>query len=346
MVDVTQRLDDEVKRLDKKYGHKTGGIGSDQYELNVIPTGILALDHALGIGGWPRGEAVEIYGPPDIGKTTVLGFNAIKQAQAQGLLCGIIALEPGFDSQWAEKNGVDPDRVAIARPNNGEDAFNILHEWVTGDLIDCILFDSIGAVLKASEAEEGGKPMQGGQSSLITWGVKRILVPLWKSNKLVIFLNQIRDDMKARHPGVYDSPGGHALKHGVAVRVQLRPGKDTYKDKFGGDDIIVGRQLIAVVKRNKKSEGTNARAVFDFYQRDTKDHSVGVDVVTDVTNTCIKTGVIERAGAYYRHSLFPDSQVQGRKGVEDAVRFAPELLEELRTDVLLSMRSDESETGD
>lgn len=341
-----KRLAEEVTRLDKKFGHKTGGLGSDIYHLNVVPTGVLALDYALQIGGWPLGHAVEVYGPPDIGKTSSIGYNAIASAQRQGKLCGIIALEPGFDQDWAVKNGVNPEMVAIARPSTGEDAFTILHEWVTGDLIDFILFDSIGAVLKATETGAEGKPMQGGQSSLITWGVKRIMQPLWKSNKTVIFLNQIRDDMNARYAGQVDSPGGHALKHCVSIRVQLRPGRERYYEGSGDDAVLVGKQLIAVVKRNKLAEGTDIRAVFDFYQKDTDDHSVGVDAFADITNTCTKAGIITRSGGWYQHPFFPDGKLQGKVKIAAFLEENPEIADQLREEVLHSIAgkpSDEDE---
>ena len=108
----------EAARLEKKFGHKTGAIGSATFNMKVVPTGSLALDYALGIGGWPLGHPVEVFGAPDIGKSSVIGFSAIRSAQSLGLLCGMIALEPGFDKDWAIKNCIDPDGLVIARPDN------------------------------------------------------------------------------------------------------------------------------------------------------------------------------------------------------------------------------------
>src|SRR4051812_46314555 len=122
MSDQKKIASKEAARLEEKYGLKAGSVGSKKFKLNVVPTGSLALDYELGTGGWPLGHPVEIFGPPDIGKSSVIGFNAIRNAQNQGLLCGIIALEPGFDPDWALKNNVDPSTVVVARPDNGEEA--------------------------------------------------------------------------------------------------------------------------------------------------------------------------------------------------------------------------------
>lgn len=333
-----KRLAEEVKRLDKKYGHKTGGLGSDDYSLNVVSTGILALDYALGTGGWPLGHPIEVYGPPDIGKSSVLGFNAIRCAQDSGKLCGIIALEPGFDKGWAYKNGIDPEAVAIARPDTGEEAFEILHDWVLGDLIDFVLFDSIGAMLKGSEAKEGGKVAAAGQSGLITWGVKRILQPAWKRNKGIMFLNQIRDDMGSPYPGQYDSPGGWAVKHSATIRVQLRAGKEKYKEKVGSGqerhDVVVGRRLVAVVKRNKLSEGSEQRAFFDYYQKETEERSVGLDLASDVANTGAMTGVLRKSGGWYYHNSFPDGKLNGLAAIKSYIEDKPQVVKTIRDEIL------------
>lgn len=335
---MQKRLAQEVAELDKKFGHRTGGLGSDDHPLNVISTGILSLDYALGTGGWPLGHPIEVYGPPDIGKSSVLGLSAIRNAQAEGKLCGIIALEPGFDKEWVYKNGVDPDMVVIARPNDGEEAFQILHRWIKGDLVDWILFDSVGAMLKGSEVKDDGKPNQGGQAGLITWGVKRSLVPLWKQNKGLMFLNQIRDDMSSPYPGQYDSPGGWAIKHGAVVRVQLRPHREkfTVREGDGKDahDVTVGRKLVAVVKRNKLTEGSDQRASFDFYSKETDEHPIGVDLATDVLNTCLAVGVIRKGGAWYNHESFPKGKINSKDSVKEFISDKPEVVKQLRDEAL------------
>lgn len=339
MSDFKNKALQEAARLERKFGHKTGAVGSETFKLNVVPTGSLALDYALGTGGWPLGHPVEVFGAPDIGKSSVIGFNAIKNAQKQGLLCGIIALEPGFDQEWAYKNGVDPETVVIARPDTGDIAFEILHDWTQDDTVDFIVFDSIGAVVAEIERQEGAKSRVGGQSKLITDGVKRILTPTWKHNKGVIFLNQQRDDMNSRIPGMKESPGGNALHHSAAIRVHLKSTGAPVKTRVEGDDVVIGKTLVAVIKRNKLSEGSMKRAEFDFYNMDTDESVVGIDVAKDIVATAIRTRVIEKAGAYYRHSTFPGEkhQIQSKDATYDYLLENPEAVEQIRKEVIEAM---------
>lgn len=331
--------------MERKYGNKAAALGSAPYKLNVVPTGILALDYALGTGGWPLGHPVEIFGAPDIGKSSVLGLSALRNAQAMDLTCGIVALEPSFDKEWAIKNGVDPEWLIIGRPDDGQAAFEMLYDWVTDDLVDFILFDSIGALLRPSETEDKGKPSQGGQSNLITWGVKRILMPAWKNNKGVIFLNQVRDDMNARMPGMVESPGGWALKHSAAVRVHLKQGKNKETESVGtGDekeDIIIGRQLVASIKRNKLSEGTNRKATFWYFQKETEGSPVGLDSASDVLGTALRTGVIKKQG-WYHYPAFPEDKkgehkIQSKEKVAEFLDENPEVVAQIREEVLAVM---------
>lgn len=346
MSDIKIKAEQEAARLERKYGLKSGSTGDEKFKLNVVPTGSLALDYALGTGGWPLGHPVEVFGPPDIGKSSVIGFNAIRSAQKMGLFCGIIALEPGFDGDWAIKNGVDPELLVVARPNNGEEAFEMMYEWVADDIVDFIVFDSIGAVITASElAQDEMKSKVGGQSKLITDGVKRALVPCWKNNKGIILLNQVRDDMKSRIPGQVESPGGHALKHTCAIRVQLKPSGPAFKAKVDGEDIVIGRTMVAIIKRNKLSEGSNRRAEFDYYQMETDSNMVGIDVGKDVIATGIRTRVIEKAGAWFRHDTFPGDkkQLQGKDAVNEFLLNNNAALETIRQEVFAVMLKKQQE---
>lgn len=332
----------EADRLEKKFGHKTGAVGTDEFQFAVVPTGSLALDYALGTGGWPLGHPVEVYGAPDIGKSSVIGFNAIKNAQKMDLLCGIIALEPGFDPEWAYKNGVDPETVIIARPDTGEIAFQILYEWVKEKTVDFVVFDSIGAVVSEVEQKEDAKSRVGGQSKLITDGVKRILTPTWKHNKGVLFLNQQRDDMNARIPGAKTSPGGNAVHHSAAIRVHLKQSGSPFKAKIGLEEFVVGKTMVADIVRNKLSEGSKRRAEFDFYQADTEENPVGIDQGKDIVSTAMRVGVIKKAGGYYQHPSFPENkggtpQIQGSDNVYDYLLGNENVVNTIRKEVIAKM---------
>ena len=338
MTDNTKKAQDLAAKFEKKYGYKAGATGDQEWPLDVVPTGSLSLDYSLGVGGWPMGHLIEVFGPPDIGKSSVIGLNAIANAQAMGKLCAIIAVEPGFDPAWAERHGVNTSDLVVARPNNGQDAFNMLAEVVAGGA-NFVLFDSVGALLRESEAEIDGKPAQGGRSGLITWGVHNVLQPAWKNNVGIIFINQIRDKMNSRIAGVVDSPGGHALKHSCSIRVQLRA-SEFYREKLEDKtEAEVGHRLKATIIRNKFSEGSRKTAEFDYYKMTTEAHDVGIDKAADIVDVATRLGCIEPAGAWYRHPLFPGekNQIQGKSSVKEFVINNPKVQDSLRKEVLEAM---------
>jgi len=338
------QIDALVDQFNKKYGKHAGSKGNLQRPLKSIPTGILALDFALGTGGWVRGYCHGVYGPRDIGKSSIIGLNAIREAQQMGLTCAIVAVEPGFDAAWAEKHGVDTSQLLIVRPETGEEAFAMLHEIVSSGAVDMVIFDSIGALLSESEIDEDGKMKVGGQAGLITWGVKRIAPIAYRNECTVIYLNQIRDKMAAKQAGSVQQPGGHAIEHTEATIVRLRPGqfKNRYTIKVSGDDILIGRELLALVERNKLSEGSGHKAVFDFYQMETEDYPFGVDHVSDVLNTGKRTGVIKARGAWL--DLPDGSSHNGFKAAGIYLAEHPEAVGLIRDGVLTVMLQSNSKT--
>jgi len=327
-----------------KYGQGSAEFGSYKRPTRVISTGVLALDLALETGGWTLGDLHTIYGPPDIGKSSSLGLAAICSAQSQGLVAAIIAMEPNFSPEWAERNGVDPERVLILRPSNGEEAFAMLIDVVGSGLVDLVLFDSVGAVIAKSEMEADGKAKQGGQSGLITRGVKAVAPLAYKYDCGVIFINQIRDNMRAQIPGAVDMPGGHALKHACITRVRLRPTSNRFTEKRHGDDVIVGREIACIIERNKQGEGTNRKALFNYWQADTLDgkHKVGIDTFEDIINTSVTAGVIQRGGAYYTFppGMNSDKKMQGFDKVKDYLGKHPEEMFQIRELVLATIKDE------
>lgn len=327
---------DLASKYQKKFGITSASGARFRPHTKSTSTGILALDQALGTRGWPEGAIVEVYGPRDIGKSSVIGLQAVIEAQKEGKNCAIVAVEPGFKPGWAEKHGVDLDKLVVLWPDNGKIAFDMLFELVNDDDIHTIVFDSIGALLREAEAGDKGKPAQGGQSGLITWGVKRIQMPVWKKHKTVILINQIRDDMGGMYAGAVKAPGGHALEHTAEIHVQLKPGKDRFTVKRGtGDEaheVMVGRTVIAVINRNKWNEGTNQRAFFDFYQEETEEYPFGVDRIKDTILTAKRVGVIRQGGGWHYHDSFPEGKINGYDKVYAYLEDESELLDEIRRD--------------
>lgn len=332
---TTDHVDDLVKRFNKKYGKDAGSRGSLQRPLQSIPTGILALDYALGTGGWALGHCHGIYGPRDIGKSSIIGLSAIREAQRMGLNAALIAVEPGFDPEWAEKHGVDTKNLLVGRPRIGEEAFAMLYDIVASEAVDIAIFDSVGALLSESEIDEDGKPKVGGQAGLITWGVKRVAPIAYRNECAVLFLNQVRDNMKSRIPGQVQQPGGHALEHTEATITRLRSGKGRYTLKIDGSDVMIGREIIATIERNKLSEGSNHKASFDFFQKETAEYPFGIDTFSDIINTGMRTGAIVRRGSMYD---LPDGKtLKGFDTVQEYLTTRPEVVGLVRDGVLKAM---------
>ncbi len=322
--------------FNKKFGSHAVELGTWKPSAPVISTGVLELDYKLGTGGWTLGQLHEIYGAPDLGKSSSLGLAAIREAQKAGYTAAIIAVEPNFDPAWAFKHNVDPERLLIARPNTGEEAFAMAIEIVDSGSVDLVLFDSVGAVISASEMEADGVAKMGGQSGLITRGVKAIAPKAYRNNCAVLLINQIRDNMRATVSGVVESPGGHALKHACATRTLLRPTKNVYKAKIDGDDVVIGREIAAIIQRNKLSEGTGRRALFNFFQMEVEGYPFGIDEFTDVINTAVSTGVIEKAASYFGLPGH-EKRIQGFDKVKDYLAKNPDEVASIRKSVLATL---------
>ena len=211
-----RRNDDLISlkaELQKKYGVNHVLMANDTEALEVIPTGVLALDYALGVGGWPRRHAVGVFGPPDVGKSSVLGLAAIRNAQALNLNCAVVCVERKFDAAWATKLGVNCNQLIMTRPKHGKEAWDQLQLVLESGDVDFVLFDSVGALLSETEQEVDGKAKQGGQAGMITWGMKRAAPAIYDNNVCCMILNQVRADMASKYAGVVMQPGGYALEH-------------------------------------------------------------------------------------------------------------------------------------
>jgi recombination protein RecA len=334
-------MDRLATAVNKQFGSGAAQKGSVRYRLNAISTGSLAFDYALGTGGWPRGHMVGVFGPRDIGKSSIVGLNAIREAQALKLNAVIIAVEPGFDADWAEKHGVDTERLLVLRPDNGEDAFRMLHKCATSGVIDLVIFDSIGALLSPSEVEDDGKMKAGGQAGLITWGVKRCVKPIYDNNVACIMLNQVREDMNSRMAGVLKQPGGKAIEHSEAIICQLKRGPNRFLTKVDGEEVEYGHEVVALIKRNKLAQGTGKKAVFNFYGMELSGLSLGIDRVADAINTGKRLGVIATRGAWL--DLPDGTSHNGSKAAGEHIQEHAAALQLIRDGVMHAMLTNVTE---
>lgn len=333
---VNAKLEKAVAATVTKFGHKSASLGSEKYELNVVPSPSIMLDYMLGIGGFPYGHMVEIFGSNGLGKTSALLYGTLANVQRQGKLPALIAMEPTFDAKWAQKlHGLDPDLLLINRPDNAEEAMEMLYDLVFGGLVDYIGIDSVGAMGTKSEAEGGGKRAYG-PSGVITSGLNATIPRLYRNNMGLMIINQQRQSGSFQGNTTFESPGGEGLKHHAMIRIQLKPGKGRYMAKVDGENIMVGRTLSCTFKKNKLAMASNKKADFDFFHIESAEYGLGVDHTNDILNVGKLTGVITGNGWYY-HSTFPTGKINGKPAIAKFLSENPQALEVIRQEVMEKM---------
>lgn len=331
------------RKLVKDFGEYKITMASDIPILETVSTGSTGLDFATGVGGIPRGTYAEIFGPESVGKTT-LTYYMIAEEQRKGNTCAFINLEGQFDPRWAHAvAGVNPDELILGRPENGEEAADMLlaiinHEEKDGEHVSLIIFDSIGVMMSAKEVEEDGKDRVGGQSKLVTGMVKRVIPAIARHGVTVVFLNQVRDVMRASYSNVYQSPGGHALKHGASMVIQLKVGT-TYQGEYNGQRKEIGNRVIATVKKNKAA-APKAVAEWDFIHSVIPGKTLGIDRRREIIDLALQYGVIEQHGSAYHHPLFPvhekskETKIITAEKVIEFVTGDQKILDKLREDLM------------
>lgn len=324
----------------KSFGQDSAAIGGLNKGLGAVSTGSLAFDYALGTGGWSIGYLHGVYGQRDIGKSSCVGLSAIRSAQEMGLVPAIVALEPNFDREWARKHGVNPDELFIVYPSDGEEAFTMLQRLLMSKNVDFVLFDSVGAVVSKDQMEkDDSKVRVGGASALISKGIQ-VAAPLaFRNDKCVILLNQERDVIGSRFP-MKKQPGGNALEFFESTIVHLKNGKERFVVKEGELEIEIGRQIVAHIERNKLSEGSNKKVIFDFYSAEVEGYPFGIDQVSDILNTGKRTGVLTTRGAWI--DLPNGHSENGAKATGEYLRENPEVVGQIRDLVLEHMLTHKS----
>lgn len=320
-----------IEQLRKDLGDEKVYAASEVPTVEVVSTGSISLDFATGIGGFPRGTIVEVFGPESIGKTT-LSYYMIAEEQRQGRYCAFINLEGRFNAEWAKKvAGVNLDDLLVVSPNPGSEAVEVTAKIVNSGAIGLIIFDSIGAMVGDREQDVGEKKQVGGQSALVTHMTKLISVPAWRNRCTVVFLNQVRDVFGAAVPMV-ESPGGHSLKHMAVIRVQLKPTRDKIYGVVNGEKKEVGYRVAGFIKKNKLAPPKQI-ANWQFVTDEVDGLTLGIDRQQEILDLSMKLGIIERTGAYYNHHTFPD-KIQGKESTQEFIKEHPEVMETLRLELM------------
>ena len=310
-----------IDKIEKDYGKGTiMKLGEQpQWDVQVIPSGSVALDHALGIGGYPRGRIVEIYGPESSGKTT-LAIHAIAQAQKAGGIAAMIDAEHAFDRTYAKALGVNLDTLLISQPDNGEQALEIADNLIRSGAIDIVVIDSVAALTPKAEIEgEMGDNKVGLQARLMSQALRKLTANIAKTNTCCIFINQLREKIGIMFGNPETTTGGNALKFYASVRIDVRR-TTQLKD---GEEALGNRTRVKVVKN--KMAPPFKKAEFDIV------FGEGISHVGEIVDLGVEYNIIGKSGSWFSYN---DSKLgQGRDAVKLVIKDNPELFEELAAKV-------------
>ena len=328
-------LETVLSKIEKTYGK--GAVmnmsARSTTDVNVIPTGSINLDHALGVGGYPRGRIIEIYGPESSGKTT-LAIHAIAEVQKQGGKAIIIDAEHAFDPTYAEALGVDMDNLYISQPDNGEQALDIAEQVIRSGAVDLVIIDSVAALVPKQEIEgDMGETKVGLQARLMSQALRKITGAISKSNTACIFINQLREKIGGNSYGLSETTtGGHALKFYASVRLDIRR-IGQLKD---GDEVIGNNTRVKVVK-NKVAPPFRS-AVFEIL------YGQGISRLGEIIDIGEDEDFITKSGSWYSYGA--TKLGQGKEKSKQTLADNPELLEELTEKVKEALRNEGSKPKD
>ena len=320
-----------MAKIEKDFGRgSVMRMGDEQVEdVEVIPTGSLALDAALGVGGYPKGRIIEIYGPESSGKTT-LAIHAIAQAQKEGGIAAFIDAEHAFDRFYEKKLGVDVDELLIAQPDNGEQALEIADQLIRSSAIDIIVIDSVAALTPKAEIEgDMGDNKVGLQARLMSQALRKLTSTISKTNTTCIFINQLREKIGVMFGNPETTTGGNALKFYASVRLDIRR-VTTLKD---GDTPIGNQVRVKIVKNKVAPPFRKAEFEITFGE--------GISHVGEIVDLGVELGIIKKSGSWFSYG---ETRLgQGRDAVKRVIKDNPELTAELEEKIAAALKERNAE---
>ena len=322
-----EALAQAMGRIEKAYGR--GAImkmGDDHIEnVEVIPTGSIGLNVALGVGGYPRGRIIEIYGPESSGKTT-LAIHAIAEAQKRGGIAAIIDAEHAFDRFYAQQLGVDIDNLLISQPDNGEQALDIAEQLIRSSAIDILVVDSVAALTPKNEIEgDMGDRNVGLQARLMSQAMRKLTGAIARTNTTCIFINQLREKIGVMFGPSETTTGGNALKFYASVRIDIRS-SNSIKD---GDDVL-GRHTKVKVVKNKVAPPFK-RAEFDIM------FGEGISRAGEIIDLGVEYNIIQKSGSWFSYN--GSKLAQGRDAAKRVIQDNPELADELEAQIMEALNA-------
>jgi recombination protein RecA len=315
-----------LDKIDKDYGKGAIMKMGDQAIIDVpsISSGSIALDMAIGIGGFPRGRVIEIYGPESSGKTT-LAIHAIAEAQKAGGIAAIIDAEHAFDRIYAENLGVDVENLLISQPDNGEQALEIADHLIRSGAIDIVVIDSVAALTPKAEIEgDMGDSRMGLQARLMSQALRKLTANISKTNTCCVFINQLREKIGVMFGNPETTTGGNALKFYASLRIDIRR-IGQIKD---GEDINGNRTRVKIVKN--KLAPPFKKAEFDIM------YGQGISKIGEIVDLGVEQEVIKKSGSWFSYG--ETKLGQGRETVKQLLKDNPELAEELETKIVDSFK--------
>ena len=319
-----------MSKIEKDFGK--GSImrrGDEQIEnVEVIPTGSIGLNAALGVGGYPKGRIIEIYGPESSGKTT-LAIHAIAEAQRQGGIAAFIDAEHAFDRFYAQKLGVDVDNLWISQPDNGEQALEIADQLIRSSAIDIIVIDSVAALTPKKEIEgDMGDSAVGLQARLMSQALRKLTSTIAKTNTTCIFINQLREKIGIMFGNPETTTGGNALKFYASVRLDIRR-VTSLKD---GDQVIGNQVRVKVVKNKVAPPFRKAEFEITFGE--------GISKIGEIVDLGVEYGIIQKSGSWFSYQ--GSKLAQGRDATKALLNDNPELCEELEAQIMEAIRDQQA----
>ena len=316
-----------MAKIEKDFGKGSiMKLGEEKIDnIQVIPTGSVGLDYALGVGGYPRGRIVEIYGPESSGKTT-LAIHAIAEAQKQGGIAAFIDAEHAFDRFYAANLGVNVDELLISQPDNGEQALDIADQLIRSAAVDIIVIGSVAALTPKAEIEgDMGDNKVGLQARLMSQALRKLTSTISKTNTTCIFINQLREKIGVMFGSPETTTGGNALKFYASVRLDIRK-SSPIKD---GDE-VVGNEVKVKVVKNKVAPPFR-RAEFEVM------YGEGISRVGEVVDLGVNFGILEKSGSWYSYG--GSKLGQGKEATKAVLRDNPELQEEVTAKIYEAMKA-------
>ncbi len=318
-----------MDKIEKNFGRGSiMKLGDENIEqIDVIPTGSIGLNAALGVGGYPKGRIIEIYGPESSGKTT-LAIHAIAECQKQGGIAAFIDAEHAFDRFYAEKLGVDVQNLWISQPDNGEQALEIADQLIRSSAVDIIVIDSVAALTPKAEIEgDMGDNKVGLQARLMSQALRKLTSTIAKTNTTCIFINQLREKIGVMFGNPETTTGGNALKFYASVRLDIRKAASIKN----GDEII-GNQVKVKVVKNKVAPPFR-KAEFDIM------FGEGISKSGEIVDLGVATGIIKKSGSWFSYQ---DSKLaQGRDATKKLMEDNPELSEEIEAQIMAKLTGKE-----